>query len=88
VQFPAQYSIVISGLATYLLCRVRIVVLSEWQCKYVYAPTVAGIDGVGVLDADDLDEVVSWMAEVLVELPGVTVEEEVDRGESEYKFSP
>lgn len=78
----------------------RIVVLSEWQCRYVYAPMVAGIEGVGVLDVEDaevevevarvVDEVVLTWAdedEVLVMLVPV-VDDELLLGEREYRLSP
>jgi hypothetical protein len=74
------------------------VVLSLWQWRYVYAPTVAGIDGMGVPDVDKVvvvredvvvtseDEAVTCTDEVLVKL--WEAEEEVDEGDREYKFSP
>ncbi len=88
-----------SGLPRYLPCSVRIVVLSLWQCRYVYAPTVAGIEGVGVEDVDeDVDDevvesedvvendvVVCWIDEVLLVEPVVEVVEATDK---EYRFRP
>jgi hypothetical protein len=64
----------------------------------VYAPTVAGIDGVGVPVVDKIvavreddvvmreDEVVTCTDEVLAQLG--EVEEVVDGGDREYKISP